>query len=197
MFGTSETGSSDMGKVITDWHCDRLKRVIDKSNGKLVCGGKVNRQIKYVEPTVIENPELTSEVMTEEIFGPVVPIITFKKIEDAIEIINSKDKALAVYYFGKCFNNPNYQKVMDETSSGAFVVNEAIVHIVNHGFGFGGVGPSGYGRYGGFDGFKQWSNPKSVMIKPTMNVFPYTTMVPPFNANRQALIRTLIKVKGS
>ena len=58
MFGTSATGSPDMGKVITDWHCDRLKKMIDTSKGKVVCGGKVNRGIKYVEPTVIENPDL-------------------------------------------------------------------------------------------------------------------------------------------
>ena len=135
--------------------------------------------------------------MQEEIFGPIVPIITFKTIDDVIEIINSKDKPLALYYFGKCYSNPNYQRIMNETSSGAFVVNEAIVHIVNHGFGFGGVGPSGYGRYGGYDGFKQWSNPKSVMIKPTLNVYPYTQMVPPFVGSKQTLIRQLIKIRGS
>ena len=145
---------------------------------------------------MIVNPDLNSSVMQEEIFGPVVPVITFKTIDDVIETINSKDKPLAIYYFGKCYSNENSQRLMHETSSGAFVVNEAIVHIVNHGFGFGGVGPSGYGRYGGYDGFKQWSNPKSVMIKPTLNVYPYTQMVPPFSPGKQTLIRTLIKVRG-
>lgn len=185
-----------MGKVVTDWHCDRLQKLIDTSKGQIVCGGKVNRNIKYVEATVILNPDPNSAAMQEEIFGPVVPVITFKSIDEVINLINSKDKPLAIYYFGKCFSNENSQRIMNETSSGAYVVNDAIVHIVNHGFGFGGVGPSGYGRYGGYDGFKQWSNPKSVMIKPTINMYPYTHMVPPFTPGKQTLIRTLIKVRG-
>jgi len=86
---------------------------------------------------------------------------------------------------------------LNETSSGAYVVNEAVIQIVNHEFGFGGVGASGYGRYGGYDGFKQWSNPKSVMIKPTMNVWPYNQLGPPFTPQKQGLIRKLVNVQGS
>lgn len=124
-------------------------------------------------------------------------MITFKTIDDAIEIINSKDKALAVYYFGKAFNNPSSDRLLNETSSGAYCVNEAVLHIVHHGFGFGGVGGAGYGRYGGFDGFKQWSNPKSVMIKPTMNIYPYNQLAPPFTNGKITLIRKLVSVSGS
>ena len=83
---------------------------------------------------------------------------------------------------------------MNQTSSGAYCVNEAVLHIVNHGFGFGGVGASGYGRYGGHDGFKQWSNPKSVMIKPTMNMFPYNQLAPPYTDGKQSLIKKLLKL---
>jgi aldehyde dehydrogenase (NAD+) len=184
MYGNEENGSPDMGKIITDWHCDRIKGLIESSKGKVVCGGKVNRSIKYVEPTIILNPEDNSPVMQEEIFGPVIPIITFKDIDQVINIINSKDKPLAIYYYGKCYSNPNNDRLLNETSSGAYVVNEAIIQICNHEFGFGGVGASGYGRYGGYDGFKQWSNPKSVMIKPTMNVWPYNQLGPPFTPQK-------------
>jgi aldehyde dehydrogenase (NAD+) len=127
MYGNEENGSPDMGKIITDWHCDRLKSLIDSSKGKVVCGGKVNRNIKYVEPTIILNPEAKSPVMQEEIFGPVIPVITFKNIDEVVELINSKDKPLAIYYYGKCYNNPNSDKLLNETSSGAYVVNEAII----------------------------------------------------------------------
>jgi aldehyde dehydrogenase (NAD+) len=181
MYGESPTGSDDMGKVIADFHVDRLKEMIDTSKGQIICGGKVNKAIKYVEPTIIVNPELKSKVMNEEIFGPVLPIITFKNIDEAIDIINKKDKPLAVYYFGKSYNNPNRDKLNDETSSGAFSVNEVMMHMVNHGFGFGGVGASGYGRYGGYEGFKQFSNPKSVMIRPTLNFAPFNQLRPPYN----------------
>ncbi len=81
MYGNHENGSPDMGKIITDWHCDRLKGLIDTSKGNVVCGGKVNRGIKYVEPTIILNPEDKSPIMQEEIFGPVIPIITFTNID--------------------------------------------------------------------------------------------------------------------
>ena len=169
-----------MGKVITDWHCDRLKKLIDTSKGEIVCGGRVDRDIKYVEPTIILNPEATSAVMEEEIFGPVLPVMTFQRIDEVINYINKKDKPLAVYYFGSVMGNANRDRLLNETSSGAFVQNEVMLHMVNHSFGFGGVGPSGYGRYGGYEGFKQWSNPKSVMLKPALNFYPLNQLVPPF-----------------
>lgn len=143
-----------MGKVITDWHCDRLRKLIETSKGEILCGGRVDRDIKYVEPTVIVNPDLSSPVMEEEIFGPVLPIITFKNIDEVINFINKKDKPLAVYYFGKTGKNANRDRLMAETSSGAFVQNEVMIQTINHEFGFGGVGSSGYGRYGGYEGFK-------------------------------------------
>lgn len=143
-----------MGKIVTDWHCDRLRRIIDTAGGERICGGGINKEIKYVEPTIILNPKMDSEAMTDEIFGPILPIVTFSNIDEAIKLVNSKDKALAVYYFGRAYFNSNRDKVMNETSSGAFSVNDAISHIANHSFGFGGVGASGYGRYGGYEGFK-------------------------------------------
>ncbi len=196
--GHGDTGSPDMGKIITDWHCDRIENLIKTSKGTVICGGKVNRGIKYVEPTIILNPDPNSPVMQEEIFGPVLPVTTFAIIDDAIKLINSKDKALAVYYFGAVLgSNPNKERLMNETSSGAFLTNEAVIHIINHEFGFGGVGPSGYGRYGGYDGFKQWSNPKSIMIKPTMNFPPYNQLAPPFTPVKEKRLRLLFKMPGS
>jgi len=69
-----------MGKIVTDWHCDRIKGLIDNSNGQIVCGGKVDKKLKYVEPTIIVDPDMKSSVMKEEIFGPVIPVFTFKNI---------------------------------------------------------------------------------------------------------------------
>jgi acyl-CoA reductase-like NAD-dependent aldehyde dehydrogenase len=143
-----------MGKVVTDWHCDRLEKMIKESGGEVKLGGKITKNIKYVEPTVIINPKLDSLVMQEEIFGPILPIISFRAIDETIKIINEKDKPLAVYYFGKRNSNVNRDRLMNETSSGAFVQNEVMLQMVNHAFGFGGVGGSGYGRYGGYEGFK-------------------------------------------
>ncbi len=121
MYGEHPNGSPEMGKVITDWHCDRLRKLIETSKGEIFCGGRVDRDIKFVEPTVIVNPDQASPVMEEEIFGPVLPVLTFKKIDEVIDLINKKDKPLAVYYFGKTGSNTNRDRLMNETSSGAFL----------------------------------------------------------------------------
>lgn len=120
-YGEHVNGSPEMGKVITDWHCDRIQKLIKSTKGEVVCGGRVDREAKYVEPTIILNPELNDEVMEEEIFGPVLPVLTFTKIDEVINLINKKDKPLAIYYFGKVLGNSNKERLLNETSSGAFV----------------------------------------------------------------------------
>lgn len=127
MYGGFATGSPEMGKIVTDWHCDRLQSLIETSKGTVICGGKIDRKIKYVEPTIIVNPNPKSPVMEEEIFGPILPILSFQNIRGAADIINSKEKPLAVYYFGKSYSNENKDYLLDWTSSGAFVVNEAVI----------------------------------------------------------------------
>jgi aldehyde dehydrogenase (NAD+) len=154
MWGDDPNGSDEMGKMITEGHCDRVMDLIKNSNGKIITGGKAKRDIRFIEPTVIVDPDRNSSLMKEEIFGPVLPVISFSKITEVIDHINDGDKPLAVYFFGTVRNNANKERLEFETSSGSFVTNEAITQIINHEFGFGGVGASGYGRYGGWEGFK-------------------------------------------
>ena len=106
-----------MGKMINDFHTERMERIIKNSGGKLVCGGKVQKDIKYCEPTVILEPKKDSELMTEEIFGPIMPIYPYKDIGQAIKMIKSFDKPLCVYYFGKP-GTTMMTRLMNETSSG-------------------------------------------------------------------------------
>jgi len=87
--------------------------------------------------------------MKEEIFGPIVPVIAFKTIDEVVNQINDMDKPLAIYYFGKYLMNPTIERLRNETSSGAFLVNEVMFHIVNSSLPFGGVGASGQGKYHG------------------------------------------------
>lgn len=117
--------------------------------------------------------------MTEEIFGPILPIHTFNKIDDAINFINDREKPLTLYYFGKC-NGPNKERIIRETSSGSVAINEVIMHISNQDLPFGGVGYSGIGRSHGKEGFKAFCNPKSVCIKPTTNFAPFNSICPPW-----------------
>lgn len=108
-------------------------------------------------PTVIIDPASTSPLMQNEIFGPILPIVTIQKIDDAIAYINKNEKPLVVYYFGNS-TCANYKRVEKETSSGALVANDTIFQIANTNLPFGGVGHSGTGRLHGYEGFKSFSN---------------------------------------
>ena len=113
------------GMMINKFHTDRIKKLIDTCGGKIVCGGKVDVEKRHVQPTIILEPKLDSDLMQQEIFGCVLPVIPYSTIRDAVEIINSKDKPLTVYYFGK-LANPNCNYVAMNTSSGHFVANEVL-----------------------------------------------------------------------
>lgn len=136
--------------------------MIETSKGEVVVGGlsTINRKERYISPTIIKNPDLNSELMSQEIFGPVLPVVTFKDFDEVINNhINGqgKEKPLAVYYFGNC-NSKNFKRLAAETSSGNLSANDTLHHTLDIELGFGGVGHSGIGRVGGFDGFKQMSN---------------------------------------
>lgn len=130
--------------------------------------------------------------MKEEIFGPVLPIITFKDFDKVVEHnIKKRDKPLAIYYFG-LNSSKNYQRILNSTSSGACVTNDILTQTVETDLGFGGVGGSGMGRYGGYEGFKQWSNPKAVVEKWQLNFPPYTMLAPPYDGFKQKFMSTLV-----
>ena len=126
IFGEKPEGSSDMGKMINEFHTDRMEKLIKTAGGKLICGGKVNKSIKYVEPTVILEPDMKSELMTDEIFGPILPVFPYKDTGEALKFIKQYPKPLTVYYFGKADTETAY-RLINETSSGHFVSNEFAV----------------------------------------------------------------------
>jgi aldehyde dehydrogenase (NAD+) len=128
MFGEKPNGSADMGKVINDFHVERLERLIKTSGGKILCGGKVNKEVRFIEPTMILEPDMNSELMTDEIFGPILPIFPYKDIGEALKIIKKHDKPLTVYYFG-ITGTPMQRRLVEETSSGHFITNEIAFHF--------------------------------------------------------------------
>ena len=132
--------------------------------------------------------------MKDEIFGPILPVITYKNIDEAITFIQNRPKPLATYYFGSnsIWNN-NLSLVQKRTSSGAFVVNECCTQIFNCDLPFGGVGMSGYGRYHGKQGFDECSNIKSVFRKHARNYFPFTLSCAPFNQFNIPKLQFMIK----
>lgn len=138
-------------------------------------GGESDESEKYIAPTVIDNIDFNSPIMQDEIFGPILPIISFTKIEEAISYINKNEKPLAFYYFG---NNENAKHVLQNTSSGGGCINDTLMHIANHNLPFGGVGNSGQGKYHGRGSFLAFSNQRSIVSTPTWIDVPFK--YPPF-----------------
>ena len=131
-----------------------------------------------IPPTIILNPTEDMQVMQEEIFGPVLPVKTYKDVSETVDYINSKDRPLGLYYFGEDSKEKDY--VLDNTTSGGVTVNDVISHITMEDLPFGGVGPSGMGSYHGYDGFKEFSHAKSVYKQSWINLNKLAGLVPPY-----------------
>ena len=157
-FGDNPKSSNDFGRIISPRHFQRVKNLID---GDVVLGGETDESEKYIAPTILNNVKLTDKVMQEEIFGPIMPILEWEKPEDVIRIINSGSKPLALYIFST--NSSFKERIINETSSGAVVINDVLVHAGHGGLPFGGVGNSGMGAYNGKIGFDTFSHRKPVL----------------------------------
>lgn len=133
--------------------------------GETVFGGEMDKTDLYIAPTVIRNISLNDPIMQEEIFGPVLPILTYKTIEEAVNLVNDREKPLALYVFSKDAKIIKY--VQMNTSSGGFTANDTMTHAAVNTFPFGGVGPSGIGGYHGKHSFETFSH-----IKPCLHKYP-------------------------
>jgi len=165
----------DYTSVINQRHYDRLKGYIDEAKAKGAKVVEINparedlRQQPYhkLAPTIILDPTDDMKVMQDEIFGPVLPVKTYKAVDEAIGYINAKPRPLGLYYFGE--DAGEKEKVLTRTTSGGVTVNDTIMHVAMEDLPFGGVGPSGMGAYHGVDGFRQFSHRKAVYQQPTSN----------------------------
>ncbi|MEQ1753065.1 MAG: coniferyl aldehyde dehydrogenase [Micropepsaceae bacterium] len=165
----------DYTSVVNQRHYDRLNAYIDDAKAKGATVVQVNpakedlRQQPHhkIAPTFILDPTDDMKVMQDEIFGPILPVKTYKSVDDAIGYVNSKDRPLGLYYFGE--DVAEKEKVLTRTTSGGVTVNDTIMHVAMEDLPFGGVGPSGMGSYHGLDGFRQFSHRKAVYSQPTSN----------------------------
>jgi len=181
-FGEDPSKSTDRLKIINETHVARLEGLLKEDHGGKVsygAGAKVNHEERYVPPTIIDSPKLTSGVMKDEIFGPIICILDVKGVDEALTFINERPKPLASYYFGGK-ENPNKEKLLSLTSSGGVTVNDCCFHVFSPELPFGGVGFSGVGSVHGEHGFNQLSHLKSVIECPTYNGFPVSLKYPPY-----------------
>lgn len=158
-------------RLVSDKAFERVSGYL--SEGRVLAGGRVDAADRYIEPTLLDNVSLDSAVMTTEIFGPVLPVVTIKNIDEAIAFVNDREKPLALYVFA---DEGVVHKVLYHTSSGGACINDVIMHIANEHLPFGGVGNSGMGRYHGRDSLYSFSHRRSVIITPTWIDLPFRYM---------------------
>lgn len=151
-------------QIINERNLDRLSKMIDTD--KVYYGGEIESLDRIIQPTVLKNVALSDNVMQEEIFGPILPVISYTNLEDAIEQVNDLPKPLSCYIFSS--KKEQVKKILNEISFGGGAVNDAVMHIANSKLPFGGVGDSGIGSYHGESGFKTFSHYKSILEKSTL-----------------------------
>ena len=161
-FGEDPQRSPDYGRIINDRHFERLRALL--AHGSIAHGGKMDATDRYMAPTLIDAPVLDSPLMQEEIFGPLLPIVAYDTLDDAIKFVNERPKPLALYFFSR--NRANQERILRETSSGGVCINDVIFHFANPNLPFGGTGPSGMGKYHGRYSFDTFTHPKAVLKKP-------------------------------
>ncbi|CAN6563240.1 unnamed protein product [Malus baccata var. baccata] len=179
-YSESPKDSKCLARVVNKRHFERLRNLFKDPPvaASIVHGGSLDEENLFIEPTILLDPPLNAAIMTEEIFGPLLPIITVNKIEESIEFINSRPKPLAIYAFTK---DANFRRrVLSETSSGTVFVCEALP--------FGGVGQSGFGRYHGKYSFDTFSHERAVV---QANFFiEFGSRYPPWNDFKNNIIRS-------
>jgi len=168
MYGENILESRHYPRIVSERAMKRLKTLLD--SGNLHSGGEIAEKERFISPTILHDVEPHHPVMQEEIFGPILPALTFKQIKEAVDYINSNEKPLAFYYFGK---NKKAKEILRQTTSGGACINDTLLHIANHNLPFGGVGNSGTGKYHGKQSFLAFSNQRSVVTTPSWIDLPF------------------------
>jgi aldehyde dehydrogenase (NAD+) len=185
---TFESQNPGGKRIVNERHFDRLTTSLAATKGDVVIGGGSDAANISIQPTVVVDPDPAESLMTDEIFGPILPVMTVQSIDDAISFVNSRPKPLAAYLFTK--TKSIRERVIKEVSAGGMVINHLLFQFSTNKLPFGGVGPSGMGAYHGKFGFEQFSHKKTVMTKstrPDVGAFIY----PPYTEKALKLAKRL------
>ena len=183
--------NDDFTSIINQRHYDRIQSYLEDAKEKGADVVEINPSNEdfsqqphhKIPPTIVLNPSEDMKIMQEEIFGPVLPVKTYKDVTEPVDYINSKDRPLGLYYFGEDAKEKDY--VLENTTSGGVTVNDVISHIQMEDLPFGGVGPSGMGSYHGYDGFKEFSHAKAVYKQTKINLMKLAGLVPPYKKKEE------------
>lgn len=182
----------DLARIITDHHFDRLQKMLDQSvaaGARVLLGGNSNRKTRYFPPTILIDAPESSPVLTEEIFGPILPLLPFGRTGDALDIIKRRPRPLALYTFSR--DRSFTERILNETSAGGTCVNDVVLHFLQLNLPFGGVKESGHGHAHGVHGFKTFSHQRAVLRHQPANIIRF--LGPPYSAPVRKLIRFIAR----
>ncbi len=185
-YSEESINSKDYGRIINQTHFFRLRKMLD--DGKIIYGANYDEKEKYISPTLIEDILPDSELLSEEIFGPILPIISFENIDTLIQELKVKPKPLALYVFSQ--SKKIQDKIIENISSGGVCVNDTIMHIVPQSLPFGGVGNSGMGSYHGRKSFKTFSHERSILNRKTW--LDLALRYPPFTESKKKIVKKVL-----
>jgi aldehyde dehydrogenase (NAD+) len=174
-------------RIVNERQFDRLRGYLGSTTGRVATGGTSGPAELTMEPTIVVDPSPDEPLMTEEIFGPILPVLTYTDLDEAIGFVNSRPKPLALYLFTE--SRSCQKRIIDEIPSGGAVINHIAVHCLVPGLPFGGVGPSGMGAYHGRWGFETFSHRKAVLAKTSKP--DLKLMYPPYGPRAKKLMRKL------
>lgn len=182
-YGDDPKITPDFARVVNGRHLERLAKLLE--SGRPAFGGEIDAEQNYLAPTVLRDVAPDSPIMQEEIFGPILPVLTVADMDEAVEFVNSRDKPLALYVFTR--DDAVEEKVLRETSSGGACVNGTIMHIMDTRVPFGGVGPSGQGAYHGRHSFETFSHRKAVLKRGFR--FDLKMLYPPYSDRKRRFVQ--------
>ncbi|RII32769.1 aldehyde dehydrogenase [Clostridium chromiireducens] len=185
-YGHNIRECDDFPRIINKRELERLSQYLNEGN--IYYGGNYDEKSLFFEPTILTDLDEKAKVLEEEIFGPILPVMTFDNLKEVIQYVNNKSKPLALYYFSEDENN--IKRIIKETSSGGVTINDTILHVGTPNLPFGGVGTSGMGAYHGKHSFDSFTHEKSIVRRGTYMEFPFRFA--PFK-NKINLLRRIIK----
>ncbi|MDG5490757.1 aldehyde dehydrogenase family protein [Psychroserpens sp. SPM9] len=191
-YSENPSESDSLGRIVNQKHFERLKSYLDDAssrNASIEVGGVSDEKDNYIEPTLVFEVSEDSELMQNEIFGPILPVKTYKVIDEVIDYINSKEKPLALYIFSK--NKKRTTQIINNTRAGSTCINHNLLQFLNHNLPFGGSNNSGIGKSHGYFGFLEFSNQRSVLKQHTLGAVDL--LMPPYSSFKQKLVDLTIK----
>lgn len=188
--GEDMWSSPDFGRIVNERHFDRLTEILEKDKDSIVFGGNGDRETKFIEPTLLDIDSWDAASMQEELFGPILPVLTYEDIEEAIRLVNKHPRPLSLYLFTT--DEQVQDRVLEKIPFGGGCINDTLLHVSNPNLPFGGTGASGTGSYHGVHSLRTFSHQKSILKRASAE--SGTTLIfPPYGEEQMALIKKMLK----